>query len=82
MNWPGYHWKWPEYAVNALDMRPDHLEYKPKYSSQLRRLYPRLLVVHRDDDWRVEDMDSNPEDIPSYVFVSYTNKHFDTSNSK
>jgi hypothetical protein len=80
-DFPGYHWKWPKYAINPLDMRPSEtaLEKPVKtVSSRKRLLRPRQLVVLKDGEWV---LDPNPARDISYLFISYTNLHFDTDNS-
>lgn len=80
-DFPGYHWKWPKYAINPLDMRPSAtpLEKPLKtVSSRKRLLRPRQLVVLKDGEWAV---DPNPSRELSYLFISYTNLHFDTDHS-
>jgi len=80
-DFPGYHWKWPKYAINPLDMRPSETALgKParNVSSRKRLLRPRQLVVLKDGEWVV---DPNPAKDISYLFISYTNLHFNTDNS-
>ena len=81
LDYPGYHWKWAKHAINPLDERPGSNKSvgKPKrFSSTSRLLRPRQLVVYREGHWK-------PVNAPSpdlqYVFVSYANIHFNTSNS-
>jgi hypothetical protein len=83
-DFPGYHWKWPKYAINPLDMRPDDTSLekpvKKKSISSLKRLLrPRQLVVLKDGEWV---LDPNPAKDISYLFISFTNLHFDTDNSE
>jgi len=81
-DFPGYHWKWPKYAINPLDMRPDgtSLEKPKKSISSLKRLLrPRQLVVLKDGKWV---LDPNPAKDISYLFISFANLHFDTDNSE
>lgn len=80
-DFPGYHWKWPKYAINPLDMRPSETALgKPakNVSARKRLLRPRQLVVLKDGEWVV---DPNPAKDISYLFISYANLHFDTDNS-
>jgi hypothetical protein len=78
-DFPGYHWKWPKYATNPLDMRPSAMEKPIKtISSRKRLLRPRQLVVLKDGKWV---LDPNPAKDISYLFISYANMHFDTDNS-
>jgi hypothetical protein len=81
-SWPGCTWKWPRHAVNFLDMRPGTARTPPEFSSEARRRYPRLLVVQESNKWKVVNLDCNPAAFRKYVFVSYTNKHFNTNTSQ
>ncbi|KAK0118596.1 hypothetical protein ONS95_007481 [Cadophora gregata] len=80
-DFPGYHWRWPKHAINPLDRRPG----KPstdmavkEVSSRKRMLRPRQLMVLRDGKFELDD---NPAKDISYLFISYTNMHFDADNS-
>ncbi|KAH8671846.1 hypothetical protein BGZ60DRAFT_406032 [Tricladium varicosporioides] len=82
---PGYHWKWPKYAINPLDMKPGtesqsgSEKAKTVVGSRQRLLRPRQLIVLRDNEWV---LDPNPDRSLSYLFISYANLHFDTNNSE
>jgi hypothetical protein len=82
-DFPGYHWRWPKYAINPLDMRPDESSLekpvKKSISSRKRLLRPRQLIVLKDGEWV---LDPDPAKDISYVFISYANLHFDTNNSE
>ena len=86
LDWPGYHWKWPKYAVNPLDMQPEAevpQELLGTYFSWKTRLVqPRLLVVLEGGQWITKDLTGyTGQDKPySYVFLSYTNKHWFTNS--
>jgi hypothetical protein len=82
-SWSGYHWKWPKHAVNRLDMRPGtEVQTSFELSSKFRRLHPRQLVICEEAVWQVINLDDNPQKIQPYVFISYTNAHFDTDRSE
>ncbi|TVY62334.1 hypothetical protein LSUE1_G009476, partial [Lachnellula suecica] len=81
-DWPGYHWKWPKYAINPLDMRPvpgSQVAQKALPSSRKRLLRPRQLIVLKDNKWV---LDSNPDKTLSYLFISYANMHFHTDDDE
>ncbi len=82
-DFPGYHWKWPKYAINPLDMKPNEISSEnpnnTRISSRRRLLRPRQLVVLKDGEWV---LDPNPAKDISYIFISYANVHFDTNNSE
>jgi hypothetical protein len=82
-DFPGYHWKWPKYAINPLDMKPDETSLemltKKSISSRKRLLRPRQLIILKDGEWA---LDPNPAKDISYLFISYTNLHFNTDNSE
>lgn len=80
-DFPGYHWKWPKYAINPLDMRPSKTSMEvtvKSVSSKKRLLRPRQLVVLKDGEWV---LDRSPAKDISYIFISYANMHFDTNHS-
>lgn len=83
----GYHWDWPEYAVNALDMRPGTnsagkaaigaLDYRR------RSQRPRKLIVRADDGvWATRDYRDDDGECPSYVFISYVWSQFPGDDGK
>jgi len=80
-DWPGYHWKWPKYAINPLDMRPlpgpQTIAKKSQPSYKRRMLRPRQLIVLKDNEWV---LDPNPDKSLSYLFISYANMHFHTDS--
>ncbi|RDL37448.1 Uncharacterized protein BP5553_04881 [Venustampulla echinocandica] len=81
-NFPGYHWKWPKYATNPLDMRPAPAGQEivtHNQSSKRRLLRPRQLIILKDGKWV---LDPNPSRTTSYLFISYANMHFDTDHSE
>lgn len=75
----GYYWKWPKYAINPLDQRPDTLVVKKSTFARYRILRPRQLIVLKDGQWV---LDTNPDKTLSYIFISYANVHFNTDKSE
>ena len=84
IDWPGYHWDWPKYAVNPLDMQPGtegtQALTENYFSWKTRLVLPRLLVVLEDGQWMLKNLEGHDsqEKPYQYVFVSYTNKHWRT----
>lgn len=86
IDYPGYHWQWPKYAINPLDMKPsmrdDDLEKEKtefKYLSKPRLIRPRNLVVFKRDadgqgHWKLEESTISVR----YILLSYTRVHFNT----
>ena len=76
-DFPGYHWEWPEFAINKFDMRPGNRkdEIGAEYSAKPRQLCPSTLVVYdpKSESWKVED---NPASTIPFVFISFTRAHF------
>lgn len=73
----GYHWHWPKYAINKLDMKPaDSADEKqtPILDVRTRRRPPRKLVVKKNDEWIV--VEGAAEKGHRYVFISYAWEQF------
>jgi hypothetical protein len=85
LDWPGWSWSWPKFAVNPLDMQPPaagSMEKTLGFSSKPRLLMPRLLVTKdANDQWTTKDLDTNPDLWRPYVMISYTNLHYHTRDS-
>lgn len=84
---PGFFWDYPRYAKNRMDMHPiaspeEHRAVEKEnsqdlsYKVRLRR--PRSLVVFKNGMW---DLHHDPHERQSYLFVSWTSKHFSPWNS-
>jgi hypothetical protein len=74
-DYPGFHWNWPKYAVNPLDMRPpedstsqDGLPDRVDYKRRTQR--PLKLVIKKGGKWAVHD-NKDEEYFPAYVFISW-----------
>ncbi|MCJ1481285.1 hypothetical protein MMC06_001442 [Schaereria dolodes] len=78
---PNYFWDYPQYARNALDMRPlqtqEQVQARDRESDKslsykMRLLRPRQLVVLQEDRWV---LDTDPQS-QKYIFISFTGEHF------
>lgn len=85
---PNYFWDYPRYAKNRMDMQPiasleEHRAIQKEnsidlsYKVRLRR--PRQLVVLKNGVWEPHH---NPNERRSYIFVSWTSKHFNPWDSQ
>ncbi|RDW91628.1 hypothetical protein BP5796_02793 [Coleophoma crateriformis] len=86
-DYPGYHWDWPEFAVNKFDMKPTRQDMEAKvdekmakFSAKPRQVRPTALVVYDPStkEWTIEHEPSS--DIP-FVVVSFTRAHFHVDES-
>ncbi|KAK3945209.1 putative 3-hydroxyisobutyrate dehydrogenase [Diplogelasinospora grovesii] len=75
---PGYHWDWPKYAVNYLDMAPTgKAETSALLDVRRRSMRPRKLIAKKGDEWVV--VDGVKEAGLQYVFISYAWGQFASS---
>ena len=79
---PNYFWDYPRYARNKMDMRPfsspegrQALEKQDMkdVSYKVRLVRPRQLMVLKGGKWY---LDPNPHQRVSYIFISWTSRHF------
>lgn len=75
-DYPGYYWKWPKFAVNALDMSPTTGEWRNEgYTSALnvtkRAQRPRRLYAKVNGKWTEIDGDTFENSMRRYIFISY-----------
>lgn len=79
---PNYFWDYPKYARNKMDMRPfsspegrQALENQnmKDVSYKVRLVRPRQLMVLKGGKWY---LDPNPHQRVSYIFISWTSRHF------
>ncbi|KAH7634668.1 hypothetical protein B0T09DRAFT_9858 [Sordaria sp. MPI-SDFR-AT-0083] len=75
-DYPGYYWRWPKYAVNALDMAPGTDEWhNVGYNSALnvakRAQRPRRLYAKVNGKWTTIDGDTFDNSMRRYIFISY-----------
>jgi len=82
LDWPAYHWAWPKYAKNPLDMAPDaETQNLLKHTAKVRLLEPRKLVVRDGDRWIDVVVDEQPKDKRPYQ-VSLLNLFGTSSTSQ
>ncbi|KAK0630234.1 hypothetical protein B0T17DRAFT_589815 [Bombardia bombarda] len=71
-DYPGFHWNWPKYAVNPLDMAPgSEIQSNALLDVRRRAECPRKLVVKDGDRWVEMEVDGDKRIDLKYVFISY-----------